>query len=79
MEIPRASDGGADWDQLLGSILERWLTTRIPGKCRFCRSPLSARDSKEGFCGLECQANWKKVFEARLVIGKRDVKQRGYD
>jgi len=79
MEIPRAPDGGVDWDQALGSILERWLTTRVPGKCRFCRKSVKAENPKIQFCGPECKADWQKVFEARLVIGKRDLKQRGFD
>jgi hypothetical protein len=82
MTIRIAEDGGADYDQILGSILERWLTTKVPkNKCRFCRKELKkpAHDPKNQFCDQECFRGWQKVMAARLAIGKRDLKQRGYD
>lgn len=76
----KASNGGADWDDLIGSILERWLTTSIHGQCRFCRDPVDPKlKAPDQFCSPECRANWQKVMEARIVIGKRDLKKRGYD
>jgi len=79
--ITQAEDGGVDYDQVLGSILERWLTTRVKGRCRFCRQllPNPTVHIKDQFCDEKCRGNWQKVMEARLVIGKRDFKQRGYD
>jgi len=78
-QIPTAPDGGLDWDQLIGSILERWLTTKISGKCRFCRKPVEATNPREQFCGPECREDWKLVQAARIAIGRRDLKQRGYN
>ena len=79
--LKKAEDGGVDWDQVIGSILERWLTTPVKGKCRFCRKPLSNPNVKppDQFCSPECKANWQKVMEARIAIGKRDLKKRGFD
>jgi predicted esterase YcpF (UPF0227 family) len=79
--LEKAEDGGVDYDQLIGSILGRWLTTPVKGKCRFCRKTLPNPNVKpaDQFCSTECKANWQKVMEARIVIGKRDLKQRGYD
>ena len=79
MELPRAPDGGLDWDQWIGSILERWLTTNLPGRCRFCRKPVTTEDPTVMFCSIECKKNWELVQAARIAIGKRDLKQRGYD
>jgi len=79
MQPEIAPDGGLDWDQMIGSILERWLTTLWPGRCRFCRKPVQAEDPRDQFCGPECRAEWEKVQEARIAIGSRDLRQRGYD
>lgn len=78
--MTEAEDGGIDYDQIIGSILERWLTTPCKGKCRFCREPVSEElKPPDQFCSEECKKKWQKVMEARLVIGKRDLDQRGYD
>jgi hypothetical protein len=68
-------------DQLIGSMLENWLTKDCPkGYCRFCRKPVDGRLRPEvQFCDGKCKANFDKVQEARIVIGKRDLERRGYD
>lgn len=78
--LKTAEDGGVDWDEVIGSILERWLTTTYKSKCRFCRKPVS-KDMKppDQFCSKDCKEKWQKIMEARLVIGKRDLDRRGYD
>jgi len=69
-----------DVDEMIGSIIENWLTKNIKGKCRFCGAPVSENlKPVDQFCSDECRANWQKVCDARIAIGKRDLKRRGYD
>ena len=69
-----------DIDEIIGSLLENWLTRRLRGQCRFCgKFVLEDLPANEQFCSVECKSNWQKVMEVRLAIGKRDLKRRGYD
>lgn len=69
-----------DIDEMIGSLLENWLTRKCKGQCRFCGNVVSQNlYPKEQFCSEQCKANWQKVMEARVVIGERDLKRRGFD
>lgn len=78
--LKQAEDGGVDYDEAIGSILERWLTTPRKGKCRFCGKSISEElKPSEQFCSSECKKSFEKVMDARVAIGLRDLKRRGYD
>jgi len=67
-------------DQLIGSLLENWLTRDTGNRCRFCNLELGdPREPGDRFCSARCKEDFNKVFEARLAIGKRDLDQRGFD
>ena len=74
-------DHPVDLNDTIGSLLENWLTTNCPpGYCRFCRKPVDARlKPAVQFCDKKCHENWNIVSKARIVIGERDLEQRGYD
>lgn len=66
-------------DQSIGSLLESWINRDTDG-CRFCNEPLGrGSPSSEQFCDEDCHTKWETVSEARIVIGSRDMRQRGYD
>jgi hypothetical protein len=72
----------ADLDQQLGSLLEAWATRDVaPDQCRFCNERLAepVDDPTERFCDDDCEAGFGTVVDARVVLGKRDLDQRGYD
>jgi hypothetical protein len=70
-------------DQQLGSILENWYTRDVPdGHCRFCNERHGDDPIEQGqqrFCDEGCHDQFKKVFQARLALGNRDMDQRGFD
>lgn len=71
-----------EWlDQQVGSIMEAWLTRETnPNQCRFCNNSLDwEADPAERFCDNDCEEAFEAVQEARVAIGERDLRQRGYD
>jgi len=62
-------------DFAIGSLLEAWLTRDTKG-CRFCNKPLKGNKQ---FCSAECKKKWEKIHEARVLLGLRDLEQRGFD
>jgi hypothetical protein len=77
------NSAGSDWiDVQIGSLLEAWLTRDTPG-CDYCNETLDEdevlRDGGLTFCDSGCRSDYQTVREARLVIGERDLRQRGFD
>jgi hypothetical protein len=72
-----------DLDGSIGSMLEAWLTRDTGPRCRFDNVPLADRGLLQNpalrFCGPACREAFRKVQEARVVLGKRDLKRRGFD
>lgn len=73
----------SDWiDVHIGSLLEAWLTRDTPG-CDYCNEPLiegeTLRDAGLKFCDEACRVDYETVRETRLMIGERDLRQRGFD
>lgn len=68
-------------DQAIGSQLEAWINRDVDeDQCRFCNDTLEAPEPPESrYCNDYCESALEKVLEARNVIGKRDLAQRGYD
>lgn len=70
-------------DQLLGSVMENWVTRDVPhGHCRFCNESVgddAVTEGRQQFCDTDCKEQFQTVFSARLALGRRDLDQRGYD
>lgn len=68
-------------DQQIGSIIEGWTTRETGGYCRFCALEYVGDDvdPSEQFCSDECEEHFQTVGKARILIGQRDMAQRGYD
>lgn len=71
----------SELDQKIGSLLEAWIN-RPTGEanCRFCEEPLEEeKPANKRYCSDDCEKALRKVMEARIAIGERDLQQRGYD
>jgi hypothetical protein len=70
-------------DQQLGSLIEAWYTRDVPdGHCQFCNEAIDGEPVTKGaheYCDDSCRDDLEQVLQARLVIGERDLEQRGYD
>lgn len=68
-------------DQAIGSLLEAWINRDVDeDQCRFCNEPLDSPEPPETrYCNDYCESALEDVLEARIVIGERDLAQRGYD
>lgn len=72
-------------DQQLGSLIEAWYTRDVPdGHCQFCNEEIDDVDAapSEGvhdYCSEQCREGAQTVQDARLALGQRDLRQRGYD
>ena len=72
--------GRTSLDQQLGSILEAWVQRDVPeDHCRFCNEPLDELKEPSGrYCDEECASAFGDVLQARLALGERDMRQRGF-
>lgn len=67
-------------DQQIGRILEEWLSRDTGTRCRFCNEEIKEKkEMSEKFCNQICKIAFSEIVRARIVIGTRDLKQRGFD